>query len=48
MEKLPIMSVLPREFPELYAKPYSLRVNFQSLSFLFFMHALCVHAQIYR
>ena len=30
-----IISRLPREIPELYAKPYSLTVNFQSLHFYF-------------
>ena len=32
--------VLPREIPELYAKPYSLTVNFQSLHFYF----SCMHS----
>ena len=37
-----IMSLLPRELPELYryAKPYSLTVNFQSLHFYF----SCMHS----
>ena len=34
------ISVLPREIPELYAKPYSLTVNFQSLHFYF----SCMHS----
>ena len=33
-------SRLPRELPELYAKPYSLTVNFQSLHFYF----SCMHS----
>ena len=35
-----IMSYRPREIPELYAKPYSLTVNVQSLHFYF----SCMHS----